>query len=371
MQSQRRTVEIETPDEFDRRVEGATSLAGWRVQDLDLRGRGEALLRADPRGALFLGCRIDRRVEDHLRAGGALVFPAVPDVPVDVYRSRLYTPDELYDGLADGRAGGSYAASLDARAYAWSARPGSGHQRDLHDLLAQSLHDLAVDDALAEVVASLRVVGVMGGHDTGRGTPAYREAAELGRALARSGLTVATGGGPGAMEAANLGAYLAGHDDEALSEAVDLLGSQPGFTPSVTAWAQVAFDIRRRWPSTSTSIGVPTWFYGHEPPNAFASHIAKYFKNAVREDVLLHVCTAGVVFLPGRAGTVQEVFQDACENYYAGPDSVAPMVLVGVQHWTHDTPAWPLLRTLAAGREMEQSIHLVDDLDQVLDRLGG
>jgi predicted Rossmann-fold nucleotide-binding protein len=116
---------------------------------------------------------------------------------------------------------------------------------------------------------------------------------------------------------------------------------------------------------------VPTWFYGHEPPNAFASHIAKYFENAVREDVLLHVCTAGIVFLPGRAGTVQEVFQDACENYYAGTGSVAPMVLVGVEDWTRATPVWPLLRSLAAGREMEQAVHLVEHVDEVVALLGG
>jgi predicted Rossmann-fold nucleotide-binding protein len=277
----------------------------------------------------------------------------------------------LYDGLTTG----SYEATLDARAYAWSVRSGPRQQeRDLHDLLAQSLHDLAVDDALAELVGLVgprRVVGVMGGHDTARDAPAYRAAALLGRALARAGLTVATGGGPGAMEAANLGAHLSGHDDGALGAAVDVLASVPGFAPSVTAWAQAAFDVRRRWPSTATSLGVPTWFYGHEPPNAFASQIAKYFANAVREDVLLHVCTAGIVFLPGRAGTVQEVFQDACENYYADAGSVAPMVLVGVDHWTRDTPVWPLLRALAEGREMAGSVHLVDSVDEVLEVLGG
>jgi hypothetical protein len=83
------------------------------------------------------------------------------------------------------------------------------------------------------------------------------------------------------------------------------------------------------------------------------------------------VCTGGIVFLPGQAGTVQEVFQDACENYYAGADSVAPMVLVGVDHWTRRTPVWPLLRSLAAGRTMERSIHLVDDVAEVLDVLAG
>jgi hypothetical protein len=119
------------------------------------------------------------------------------------------------------------------------------------------------------------------------------------------------------------------------------------------------------------SLGVPTWFYGHEPPNAFAGQIAKYFANAVREDVLLHVCSGGIVFLPGRAGTVQEVFQDACENYYADAGSVAPMVLVGVDHWTRDTPVWPLLQALAEGREMAGSVHLVDGVDEAVELLGG
>ena len=73
----------------------------------------------------------------------------------------------------------------------------------------------------------------------------------------------------------------------------------------------------------TTRSGIPTWHYGHEPPNVFATAIAKYFRNATREAILLEVCDAGIVFLPGRGGTVQEVFQDACENYYADESSVA------------------------------------------------
>ena len=45
------------------------------------------------------------------------------------------------------------------------------------------------------------------------------------------------------------------------------------------------------------NLAIPTWHYGHEPPNPFATDIAKYFKNAIREDILLHVATAGVVFV--------------------------------------------------------------------------
>ncbi|BAU86393.1 rossmann fold nucleotide-binding protein [Streptomyces laurentii] len=61
-------------------------------------------------------------------------------------------------------------------------------------------------------------------------------------------------------------------------------------------------------------MGIPTWFYGREPPNAFASQVAKYFANAIREDGLPARSTAGVVFLPGAAGTVQEIFDDATPN---------------------------------------------------------
>ncbi len=123
-------------------------------------------------------------------------------------------------------------------------------------------------------------------------------------------------------------------------------------------------------PDGRESLGIPTWHYGHEPPNPFATAIAKFFHNAPREAVLLEVCNAGIVFLPGAGGTVQEVFQDACENYYADESSVAPMVLVGRLHWTEELPVWPLLQALARGRAMEQHVHLVDSVDQAAEVVG-
>jgi predicted Rossmann-fold nucleotide-binding protein len=108
------------------------------------------------------------------------------------------------------------------------------------------------------------------------------------------------------------------------------------------------------------TLGIPTWFYGHEPPNPFPTHVAKYFRNALREDTLLHVCDGGIVFLPGAAGTVQEIFQDACENYYAEPDRRTPMVLVGKDYWTRTFPAWPLLEALAATKGFTGEVFLVD-----------
>ncbi|MGW0749227.1 LOG family protein [Streptomyces sp. NPDC002587] len=354
-------IEIETLAEFDR-VVARGSLGGYRIQSVNLLERTFALLSADTSAAVFLGCAMEPDASAKVRADGALVFPPVPDLPFNPYRSLLYTPEELFAGLPGG-----YEATPDAQTHAWFQETRA--DGDPFSSMLRSLHDDAVSDALDEHLAGARAVGVMGGHAMSRGGTEYRGAADLGRLLARAGFTVTTGGGPGAMEAANLGAYLAPAPDEALTEALELLAKAPSFAPSVSDWAQAAFAVRDRWPGGGDSVGIPTWFYGHEPPNAFAGHIGKYFANATREDGLLARCTAGVVFLPGAAGTVQEVFDNATPNYYASRGEPAPMILVDRDHWTEHLPVWPLLRTLARGRAMESRIALVDSVDEVADAL--
>ncbi|MFF1696862.1 LOG family protein [Streptomyces sp. NPDC058257] len=349
--------EIESLEEFDE-IAAHGSLAGCRVQAIDLTGRTSSLRECDATGTVFLGCAMEQEAVDAVRAAGALVFPPVPGLPFDPYRGLLHTPEELFAGLAEG----GYEATPDARAYAWFQETKA--DGDVFSSMLRSIHDDSVSDALDELLVSARVVGVMGGHAMARGTEAYEGAARLGRSLARAGFTVATGGGPGAMEAANLGAYASVFRDEMLDEALELLGKAPSFTPSITEWARAAFGIRERWPSGGASVGIPTWFYGHEPPNAFATHLAKYFANATREDGLLARSNAGIVFLPGAAGTVQEVFDAATPNYYESRGEPAPMVLVDRAHWTEHLPAWPLLQALARGRSMESRIALVDRVEE-------
>jgi len=356
--SRGRVVDVDTLDDFDRRLAaGARDLGGWRCRSLDLRGRGERLRSCRVAGAMFLGCTFGEGAEADVEARGAVVFPTLPEVPLDLYRSELYTAGELYGD-------GPYPASPDARAYAWAE---SGLDAD--GKLAATLHDHAVDEALAAWVAGRSVVGVMGGHALERGTPGYGDAVRLGRLLGARH-TVATGGGPGAMEAANLGARLAQAADDLVEEVVTTVAEVPDYRGRVGAWAHAGLRALRDVGPTTDTLGVPTWHYGHEPPNVFASAIAKYVRNAVREAVLLEVCGSGIVFLPGAAGTVQEVFQDACENYYADPASVAPMVLVGRRHWTEELPVWPLLERLARDRVMGERVHLVDTVEEAADVLG-
>ncbi|QBX54153.1 Rossmann fold nucleotide-binding protein [Nocardioides seonyuensis] len=348
-----RVVDITSLADLDRHLAaGARSLAGWRLIGLDLTHHGKALQERSVAQALFLGCTFAPGDGEVVRRAGAVVLPKIPDTPVDPYRARLYSPRELYDAE-------HYRDTLDARAYAWSQGA-----VETDDELAMALHDHALDGALTAWVDGRSIVGVMGGHALARGSAGYDDAARLGHALG-SRLTVATGGGPGAMEAANLGAWLSGESAATLTDALAAVAAVPSFEPDVGAWARAALALVDARTGTDT-LGIPTWHYGHEPPNPFATAIAKYFKNATREAILLQVCNAGIVFLPGAAGTVQEVFQDACENYYADPASIAPMVLVGRTHWTETVPAWPLLHTLARDRAMESHVHLVDSVDEAV-----
>src|SRR5581483_8706528 len=110
-----------------------------------------------------------------------------------------------------------------------------------------------------------------------------------------------------------------------------------------------------------------TWFYGHEPPNVFATHVAKYFTNSVREEGLLAVALAGVIYAEGNAGTVQEIFEDACQNYYRTfDDARSPMILFGVDYWTRLKPAWPLLKQLGEEKGFADYLLVTDDVSAIV-----
>ena len=358
--------EIHSLEEFDRVLDARGTLDGLVVQGVDLSLRSEVIESVTCAGGTFLGARLSTSTLEHVLASGAVVFPRLPDLPFDTYRPQLYTQGELLGGWVPGEAGSFEASALDSKIYEWTTQRARGQNVPLLDALATRLHDHAIDDALAEHLEAHRdVVAVMGGHSMQRTDAAYRTVAELGRSMARTGWHVATGGGPGAMEAANLGAWLAPHADTALDESIDLLAAAVDFRDA-DRYLCAGLSVLHAFPDGAASLAVPTWFYGHEPTNQFATHFAKYFANSIREDGLLALATRGVVFAPGAAGTTQEVFQDATQNHYDIFGVVSPMVFLDTHFWTEQLPAEPLLRQLAGDRTYAAMIGTADTAEDVM-----
>jgi predicted Rossmann-fold nucleotide-binding protein len=302
------------------------------VHDLDLTGWTVDWSSITVDGSIFLGCILPPGVADELGARGALVFPPFSKRPYDPYRRTLYSAEELD---AEVEWFGT-RKRLDQMIYDWYS-VGGAYLPDIGEALAQRTHDFSIDEALADVIGDTaqkrydkNIVGIMGGHDVSRADPAYESAARAALDLGRDHLIV-TGGGPGIMEAGNLGAYLAPFGESALADALATLRRAPEVShPDYQARAR---DVLRKYPNGTYTLSIPTWFYGFEKTSLFASGIAKYFANSIREDGLLAICLAGIIFAHGSAGTVQEVFQDAAQNYYSTFDYQSPMVFLGTERW--------------------------------------
>lgn len=264
---------------------------------------------------------------------------------------------------------------------------------DADDAVARAVHDAHLTFDLGAIIAKRRVVGVMGGHQLPRDSAEYTRIAELARDLALRGMLVCTGGGPGAMEAAHIGAATSQSPDSVLRETIARLAVAPSMpelhgilSPSgvpdpalvraAGEWFAPAWSASRALENPVESLSIPTWLYGHEPTSPFATRIAKLFQNSVREDGLITIARQGLVFTQGSAGTLQEVFQDANQNFYAqDPDWFSPMVFLGTKYWGEVLPVGPLLDALFAtaapgvSKTAKRLLLVTDDVTEAAEHL--
>lgn len=298
-----------------------------------------------------------------------LIASYLRDLPYDTTHTVLYNAESLYGFNPHSEHNPDWQDTYDKRTYDHYIRTGK-QPEDAKEMVARSLHDFCISHALDTFLKQYKpeqVVGVMGGHKLKRTDSIYRQIVLLSKTLTEQGRLMVTGGGPGAMQATHVGAWMAGRSIEEVDEAMQILMQAPDFT--CEEWLSTSFEVMRRFPQNKgfRSLGIPTWFYGHEPASPFATHIAKYFDNSIREDRVLTVPFGGIIYTPGSAGTVQEIFQDAVQNHYLTYDISSPMIFLGVDYWTNQIPVYPLLsHLLEVGKYQHLLLTLTDDSAEII-----
>ncbi|WP_315830759.1 hypothetical protein [Bradyrhizobium prioriisuperbiae] len=274
--------------------------------------------------------------------------------------TELYSSADLLAGYQPDAPMG-FASSWDFGVFRQYIADGAASPKTLAIRRAQADHDAHISEALKHFLDNRtpKLVGIMGGHAVNRGDDSYRDVALLARELTRQGYLIVSGGGPGAMEAAHMGAWFAHADVATVDKALAVLAKATALPDLIGAIADDGtlvpdraddLDAARRWmnaalearalapPETGESLGVPTWLYGQEPTVPFASHYAKYFQNSIREETLITNSRAGIVYARGSGGTIREIFEDAERNYYV-KDAAAfiPMIFFDRDgYWQRD-----------------------------------
>lgn len=362
---------IRKKSEWDLYLSKSNDLSSMVIQNLKFSQENVEWKNLIVNSATFLGCSFKKEDAIFLISQGAFLYPKFDRLPYNPHRTSLYTWTELMQNTS-----GSLKDTVDYKIYNHFKR--TKHLPSIEEALAQRIHDYSIDVALRNIVdydkdgmTQQKIVGFMGGHSTKRGSEYYIKVAMSAKKLSERGYFIATGGGPGVMEAANLGAYFGNKTDNELSDAIEILSDLEGLSEKQKDYTSKNYfkqseKVLEKYPDGKKSLAIPTWFYGHEPSNVFASHIAKYFSNSIREDTLLAICLHGIVYAPGSAGTTQEIFQEAAQNHYGTYGFYSPMVFLGVKRYTEDTALYSTLHQLANNMKYKQLLHLTDHVEDVV-----
>lgn len=171
-----------------------------------------------------------------------------------------------------------------------------------------------------------RAVSVFGSARTAREDPEYALGVRVGQALVEAGYAVITGGGPGAMEAANRGACLAGGVSVGL-------GIELPFEAGLNEFVDLGVNFR--------------YFFARK------TMFLKY--------------SQGFIVLPGGLGTLDELFE-ALTLVQTGKVTNFPIVLLGRAYWGGIVD-WLADVALPAGNISTRDLDLVtltDDVDDAV-----
>jgi uncharacterized protein (TIGR00730 family) len=171
-----------------------------------------------------------------------------------------------------------------------------------------------------------RAVSVFGSARTAQGSPYYEAGVQLGAALAEAGYAVITGGGPGAMEAANRGACEAGGISVGL-------GIELPFEQELNEWVDVGVLFR--------------YFF-------------------VRKTMFVKYAQAFVI-LPGGFGTLDELFE-ALTLVQTRKVTRFPVILFGSAYWAGllDWVRGTMAEVGTISAADLELVHVTDDVDEAV-----
>ncbi len=265
-------------------------------------------------------------------------FAAEPALPFNPERASLYTQAELWRGYdpKTKTPGFDSAVFADYLKSKFDPSPAVARARSLHDDGMAGALRAYLADADHRYRGSVAFMG--NGSDLLRCTDTYRRTATLAYRLAREGYLVITGGGPGMMEAASLGAYLADADESAVGVAIDILragATRSGDDPNrcvyadAFAYTEAARAVTARFPKGHESLGIHTWFLGRETTNVFATRVAKFFSWGQRAELLIAAANQAIVFTSNSAGTREDIAFASLQDSYGLYCKVVPLVFLG------------------------------------------
>ncbi|MDI2128939.1 TIGR00730 family Rossman fold protein [Yinghuangia seranimata] len=214
--------------------------------------------------------------------------------------------------------------------FATPAELAAAHPTTVRHLGAEAWRVLRIQSEFVEGFGALaelgRAVAVFGSARTPVGTPEYMLGEQVGKALVEAGYAVITGGGPGAMEAANKGAQENG--------------------------------------GTSVGLGIELPFEQGLNPYCDIELNFRYF--FVRKTMFVKYAQ-GFVVLPGGIGTLDELFE-ALTLVQTRKVTHFPLVLIGRDYWT-GLVDWLRDQVVATGKASPKDldlIHITDDVEEAV-----